>query len=102
MIHACTKEYNMLNKILGAIFDRKVQIAFEMDWFKKIRLVSDGIDIINIKFDIDFYMGDHTPRINFMICVINFKLIEMSLYNTYHAEEDGEYESPYKIEPDDE
>jgi len=101
MINGCTKKDNMLNKILGVIFDRKVQMAFELSGFRKFRTYSDGISFIELRIKTDFYKGDHTPRFTLFLGILNFVLIEMTLYNTHHAEENVKEETPYRMEPSD-
>lgn len=87
MVHGVTKETNIINKILTAIKNRKVQLAFELDYFNKYRWWSDGVDFVTASFQYD-NKGDHTPRLSIFVGVFNFKLIDMSLYNTYHDDSD--------------
>lgn len=79
-------ENGYLNKFLRKKLKRDVQMVFEFTFLNKVRSYSDGITFMNLKLDSDLYEGDHTPRIEFLLEVLNFQLVNIILYNKYHYE----------------
>jgi hypothetical protein len=58
--------------------------ALEVDLFRFIRQLKDGIDFCEFKFSADFFKADHNPKFIFMAVLFNFKLIEITIYNINH------------------
>ena len=105
MISKVSKENSVLNRIVSAICEKKVQLSVEFDFFGKYQSWSDGIDFFNTTFEFN-RKGDHTPRINLFIGLFNMKIIELGIYNVFHDEDEDEEEFndtyiPEKLEPRD-
>lgn len=62
--------------------------TFEISGLHKIRNFKDGVTFIDFSIDLDLYVGDHNPKFSIMITILNFKLIEIEVYNVHHVEEE--------------
>jgi len=88
------------NRFLTSWFGRPVHMAIECTLINKVREFSDGIDIFNLIFNVDTYKGNHTPRIVFVLTILNVNIIEFGLYNINHYDWGSEIETveaPYKV-----
>jgi hypothetical protein len=59
--------------------------VFEISGLHKIRLLKDGVSGINFDINWDRYKADHNPKFTVMLTVLNFKIIEISIYNVNHV-----------------
>lgn len=103
MISKVSNENSVVNRVISAIMGKRVQLSVEFDSFKSYKSWKDGIDFFNTTFESRHY-GDHTPFVNLFIGVLNFKVLELAVYNVFHDEdidEDDELDldAPYKVEP---
>lgn len=102
LISKVSKDNSVMNRILSAIMEKKVQMSIEIDTFRKYKSWSEGIDMFRTTFESN-YKGDHTPHINLFIGVFNLKIIELGIYNTYHEDwldDEDDLDAPYKMETD--
>lgn len=58
--------------------------AFEISGFHKIRDFKDGISFADLDIDLDLYKGDHNPKFSAELVLINFKIVEIGVYNINH------------------
>lgn len=60
--------------------------AFEISGFHLIRKFSDGLTLFDVHLNWDWFKGDHNPQINYLLIILNFKVLEINLYNVNHAD----------------
>lgn len=48
------------------------------------RSLEDGIDAFNFQFVWDRYLADHSPRLQIMLIILNYKIFEFSIYYLHH------------------
>jgi hypothetical protein len=73
-------------------FGRKVSndYGWEIALFHKLRDFSDGVTFLETKINWDRYIGDHTPRFEFHLVLLNHTVIEVNVYYLHHrSNEDG-------------
>jgi hypothetical protein len=64
--------------------------AFEISGLHKIRNFRDGVTVIDPYISLDLYKGDHNPKFTILLIFMNFKLIEIGVYNIHHQTTDKE------------
>jgi len=52
-----------------------------------IRALSDGLTLWECKLNADWYRGDHCPRYEFELVILNVMILEVRVYNIHHEEE---------------
>lgn len=62
--------------------------GWEITAFRKIRDISDGLSILDVKINFDRYIADHSPRFEFDIVLLNHTLVEISIYYLHHRDSD--------------
>lgn len=62
----------------------KIVFAWKLDFFRKIRSFKDGISFFEFNINLDLFKGDHNPKFEILVIILNFKLIEFNFYNTEH------------------
>ena len=60
--------------------------AFEIALLHPVRSLSDGLTVCECKLNADWYRGDHCPRYEFELVVLNVMVLEMRVYNRNHKE----------------
>ena len=60
--------------------------AFDLSCFHLIRKLKDGLIGFEGKIDFDCYEGNHNPQLTIMLVILNFKLVEINIYNVNHVE----------------
>jgi len=58
--------------------------SLEIALFNKIRAFSDGLTVCECKINADWYDGDHCPRYEFELIVLNTMILEIRVYNINH------------------
>jgi len=61
--------------------------AWEISALHFLRQLSDGVTFFEFKVNWDRYLDDHTPRFDLMLVILNYKLIEFSIYYMWHRDE---------------
>ena len=69
--------------------------AWELDFLYKYRDFSDGIDFFEFKCGLDKYPCDHNPKFDFSLRILNVTILEFSIYNIWHM--DNEHSPYYSI-----
>ena len=67
----------------------KIKLTYEIDLFRKIRNFSDGIDFLDFRINLDLYDGDHKPSFIMHLIILNWTILEFSIYNIYHQNENN-------------
>jgi hypothetical protein len=69
------------------IFSCKIGKSYALDivMFHPLRSFRDGISLLNVIIGVDWYKGDHNPKVLFHIIILNATIIEINLYNTRHV-----------------
>jgi hypothetical protein len=62
--------------------------GWELVLFWKLREFSDGVTFFDMTINWDSYLADHSPRFRIHIVVLNYTLIEASIYYLHHRDED--------------
>ena len=62
--------------------------GWEITVFQKIRNISDGLSIFDVKINFDRYIADHSPRFEFHIVMLNHTLVEIGIYYLHHRDSD--------------
>jgi hypothetical protein len=60
--------------------------GWELSALHLFRQFSDGITFFEFTINWDRYLGDHTPRFDIMLVVLNFKVIEFNIYYLWHRD----------------
>ena len=60
--------------------------SLEIVMFHFLRALKDGLTVFNVKFEADWYKGDHNPKIIFHVVLLNTTIIEVTFYNVRHAQ----------------
>lgn len=71
--------------LLGSKLNEKY--AWELSLFHQLRTFTDGISFFEFVVNFDKYIGDHTPRFNTMLVILNCTIFEFFIYNMYHLDE---------------
>lgn len=50
------------------------------------RSFKDGSDIFNFQFIWDRYLADHSPRLQVMLVILNYKIFEFNIYYLHHRD----------------
>ena len=53
----------------------------------KYRAISDGLSIIEFDCNFDWYDGDHCPKFNLSLRILNCTMFELNVYNMHHSDE---------------
>jgi len=53
--------------------------GWEITVFHKIRDISDGVSIFDVKVNFDRYLADHSPRFEFHIVLLNYTIVEINI-----------------------
>jgi len=69
----------------------KIKLTYEIDLFRKIRNFSDGIDFLDFRINLDLYDGDHKPSFIMHLIILNWTILEFSIYNIYHQNENNSW-----------
>lgn len=65
---------------------KESRFAWELCMFHKLRDWSDGMSFFEFKVNCDRYVGDHTPKFEVFFVLLNFTILDFSVYNIYHVE----------------
>lgn len=80
-----------LNNFIRRVFMNGVKLnsnyGLEWNFFYNFRSFSDGITWIDFKLNWDRYESDHKPSFEFYFGLLNFTIIEMSVYYLHHRDE---------------
>lgn len=68
--------------ITGTINDN---YAFNIAGFYKVRDFDNGISLFEFDISWDRYKGDHNPKFTVLFVVLNFILLDITVYNRHHA-----------------
>jgi len=60
--------------------------GWELTVFHKLREASDGVVFFNSIINWDRYLGDHSPRFEFLLLVFNHTVIEFNAYYLHHRD----------------
>lgn len=50
------------------------------------RSFKDGLDAFNFQFIWDRYLADHSPRLQIMLVILNYKIFEFGIYYLHHRD----------------
>lgn len=70
----------------------RTKFAMEICCFHRYRGFDDGISFVEFNLSLDLYRADHHPRFVFFFGILNFTIIDFSIYNINHLEDDEEDE----------
>jgi hypothetical protein len=62
--------------------------GWELVLFGKFREFSDGVTFFHITTEWDRYLADHSPRFSMHFVLINFTVLEVSIYYLHHRDEE--------------
>lgn len=62
----------------------EIEMCFEFDWFRKIRSFKDGVSFFDFKINLDLFKGDHNPKFEILWVILNYKILEVNIYNKNH------------------
>ena len=51
------------------------------------RSFEDGLDAFNFEFVWDRYLADHSPRLQIMLVILNYKIFEFGIYYLHHRDD---------------
>ena len=62
----------------------KKKFATELEVFRKIRNLKDGLTFVECNINLDLYESDHKPSFLIHLVLFNWTIIEFQVYNIYH------------------
>ena len=62
--------------------------GWELVLFWKLREFSDGVTFFDMTIEWDRYLADHSPRFRIHVVVLNFTVLEASVYYRHHRDEE--------------
>lgn len=67
-------------------FSRRLSKNYAVDFscFHFIRKMKDGISFLDFKINLDLFKGDHNPKFEISLYVLNFKFFQFEIYNRNH------------------
>ena len=68
---------------------KETRFAWELSMFHKLRELSDGMSFFEFKVNYDKYVGDHTPRFDIFLVTFNYTILDFSIYNVYHVDQEN-------------
>jgi len=54
------------------------------------RSLEDGLSVFDFQFIWDRYLADHSPRLQIMLVILNYKIFEFSIYYLHHRDNLGD------------
>jgi len=60
--------------------------AIDVAGLYQVRRLKDGISVIDIEVGGDWYRGDHNPKFTIRLMILNFIILDVTLYNVHHVE----------------
>jgi len=66
-----------------------INYGWELCCFRKIRQFSDGISFLTWTIEWDKYEGDHKPAFRYYLGLLNYTILEFSIYNVNHTDENS-------------
>lgn len=67
--------------------------GWEIALFNKIRQFEDGLSIFEIIMNWDRYKGDHSPKFEFSVIILNVIIIEANISYPHHRDDEEDYSS---------
>jgi hypothetical protein len=61
--------------------------GWELSAFHMLREFSDGLTFFEFTCNWDRFLGDHSPRFDMMLVILNFKVFEFNIYYLWHRDE---------------
>jgi hypothetical protein len=74
--------------MMGFSFKINKKYAFEISGLHKIRDLQDGVTFTGLGINLDLYKGDHNPKFSMELIILNFKVVEIGIYNINHVPEE--------------
>jgi len=70
----------------------KLSKNYAIDWnfFWPIRQFKEGITFFNFDINLDLYKGDHNPKFDITLLILNYIIFEIEIYNVNHVENDDD------------
>lgn len=62
--------------------------AIDVAGFYRVRSLKDGISLVGFDVDFSWYKADHHPKFEVVLIVLNFMILDISVYNIHHITED--------------
>jgi len=78
----------VLHGLINKEVKNNVQMGWELELFKSMRSLDDGLSVFEIKCDFSWYNGDHQPSYEFSLVMFNYTIFGLTIYNTQHIKED--------------
>ena len=60
--------------------------AWEISGFHMFRTFKDGISFFEFNVNWDRYLSDHTPKLDIMLVILNYKIFEFNIYYKWHRD----------------
>lgn len=79
-------------RILPIVFSSAISknYAWELSLINPIRSVEDGVTGLEVVLNYDRYKGDHNPKFEFKVTLLNVMLVEFNVYNRNHEVQEDE------------
>jgi hypothetical protein len=61
--------------------------GWELALCHRLREFSDGITAVELNLNWDRYLADHSPRFSVHLVILNYTIVEASVYYLHHREE---------------
>ena len=58
--------------------------GWEVAVLHKLRELSDGLSVVEVKVNYDRYLADHSPRFIIHVVLFNWTVVEFSIYHLGH------------------
>lgn len=61
--------------------------AIDLAGLYKVRNFNDGVSFLEPKINLDIYIGDHNPKFEISLVILNVMVFQIVFYNVNHKEE---------------
>ena len=60
--------------------------AWEFSALHRLRETKDGISFFEFTVNWDRFIGDHSPKFDFMLVILNYTIFEFNIYYRWHRD----------------
>jgi hypothetical protein len=60
------------------------KFALDFSCLHMVRSFRDGITVFKPKINIDYFKGDHNPKLEISLEILNLMIFELNIYNVNH------------------
>lgn len=62
------------------------KFSLDLTLIHKVRSLKDGLTLLEFVIGGDWYKGDHNPKIDIHLILLNVTMVELNIYNINHKD----------------